>query len=453
MRHRYSSFIPYINLFADLIILNTAIVIVYHFNSEAEALKINSTSLTILLNLVWFLGVLILKPYLFSRVSFDTTKVLFRFWFILGSHLAAISLFLTFSQKIEYNRSLLIGIYLLFYLLGSIWRILFVWSIRQYRLYGFNQRKFIILGSGSDLERLITHYHLSKPELGLKHIASFGDESELNWKGGYGGVKSFMENNDIDIVYSCGNAIPADLMAYLVGLSEQKKIEIKMMFENIGFTDRRLDIEYHDYIPIIQLLPKPLYTSKEALLKRSFDSIFAFFFLLFASPLYLVLCIVTKLSSPGPIFYSQERVGLLGKPFRIYKFRSMINGAEKNGPALSTGRTDNRITKWGAFMRKTRLDELPQFYNVLIGDMSVVGPRPERQFYIDQISSLKPEYLNLLRYKPGVTSIGQVKYGYASNVGEMVDRMYIDLKYTPSFRQDMNLIFQTIGVMVLGKGK
>ena len=131
----------------------------------------------------------------------------------------------------------------------------------------------------------------------------------------------------------------------------------------------------------------------------------------------------------------------------------MYINSEQNGPALSSGKTDFRITPWGHFMRKTRLDELPQFWNVLIGDMSVVGPRPERQYFIDQIVQIAPEYVNLLKTKPGITSIGQIKYGYASDITEMIDRMSYDLTYRPSLQKDMLLIFQTLKVMIQGRGK
>ena len=153
--------------------------------------------------------------------------------------------------------------------------------------------------------------------------------------------------------------------------------------------------------------------------------------------------------------YAQERIGRDGKPFMIYKFRSMYINAEKAGPSLSQGLQDSRITPWGRFMRRTRIDELPQFYNVLMGDMSVVGPRPERQYFIDQIVELAPEYKNLLRVKPGITSIGQIKFGYAANVDEMIERLRFDLLYPErrSFFLDVWIIAQTVRVMMQGRGQ
>ena len=142
------------------------------------------------------------------------------------------------------------------------------------------------------------------------------------------------------------------------------------------------------------------------------------------------------------------------KPFYIYKFRSMYTDSEKNGPQLSSQK-DKRITKIGKFMRKTRLDETPQFYNVIKGDMSLVGPRPERQFYIDQIISKAPHYKHISKVKPGITSWGQVKYGYAENVDEMVARLKFDLLYVEnmSLTLDVKILFYTILIMLKGSGK
>src|SRR5690606_26816587 len=161
-----------------------------------------------------------------------------------------------------------------------------------------------------------------------------------------------------------------------------------------------------------------------------------------------------KWSSPGPIFYRQERIGLNGKPFHLVKFRSMYLDAEKDGPQLASD-NDPRITPIGHFMRKYRLDELPNFWNVLKGDLSLVGPRPERQFFINQIVEQEPHYRQLLKVRPGITSWGQVKYGYASNVDEMLQRLKFDILYIEnmSLLLDLKIMFYTVLVLVQGKGK
>jgi lipopolysaccharide/colanic/teichoic acid biosynthesis glycosyltransferase len=168
----------------------------------------------------------------------------------------------------------------------------------------------------------------------------------------------------------------------------------------------------------------------------------------------LYCAIRVKMSSPGPIIYSQERIGYKGKPFTIYKFRSMVLDAEAAGPALSSDH-DPRITRWGAIMRKWRLDEFPQFFNVLLGDMSLVGPRPERKFFIDQIMQVAPHYKHLLKVKPGLTSWGQVKYGYAENIEQMVERLRFDILYIEnmSLLVDFKIMIYTVLTLLEGRGK
>jgi exopolysaccharide biosynthesis polyprenyl glycosylphosphotransferase len=189
-------------------------------------------------------------------------------------------------------------------------------------------------------------------------------------------------------------------------------------------------------------------------LKRFIDITASLIALILLIPVYFILEIDVAFSSKGPVFFLQERIGINGRVFKIVKFRTMFVDAEKLGPQLSSTH-DPRITNVGRFMRKTRLDELPQFYNVIIGDMSLVGPRPERQFYIDQIAQVEPQFLELTKVRPGITSWGQVKYGYAENVEQMIQRMKYDLLYlrNRSIALDIKIMLYTILIVLKAKGK
>jgi exopolysaccharide biosynthesis polyprenyl glycosylphosphotransferase len=206
--------------------------------------------------------------------------------------------------------------------------------------------------------------------------------------------------------------------------------------------------------PFIEIAQEPI-PEWQSFLKRSMDIIFSLLAVIVLIPAYVFAVIGVKRSSPGPIIYAQVRIGRNRKPFKMYKFRSMYMDAEKDGKPQLSSKNDPRITPFGRLMRKVRLDEIPQFFCVLKGDMSLVGPRPERKYYIDEIEKQAPEYRLLLNIKPGITSWGQVKFGYAENVEQMIQRLKYDLLYLEniSIATDIKILIYTALIVMQGRGK
>jgi len=239
----------------------------------------------------------------------------------------------------------------------------------------------------------------------------------------------------------------------ILTMLEETEVVIKIIPDMQDYLMGMVKMSSIWHYPLIQV-SQDLMPPWQQSMKRLIDIIASLVALTILFPVFVVVAIGIKIGSKGPVIYSQERVGLHGHAFKMHKFRSMYSDAEKSGPQLSK-KDDARITKIGRFLRKVRLDEVPQFYSVLKGDMSLVGYRPERRYYIDKIVARAPEYRLLFKIKPGITSWGQVKYGYAENVDQMVDRLKYDLLYLEnmSLAMDFKIMIYTVLIVVQGRGK
>jgi exopolysaccharide biosynthesis polyprenyl glycosylphosphotransferase len=271
--------------------------------------------------------------------------------------------------------------------------------------------------------------------------------------GSYKDIKRIVAENQVEEVIIAIERTETGTIDEIIARLEETSVVIKIIpiMQDILFGSVKLSGIWH--APLIQISPDLLPAWQQSV-KRIIDVGASIIAMILLIPLYIFTAIGVKMSSKGPVLYSQERVGIKGKPFKMHKFRSMYSDAESTGPQLSS-ENDPRITPFGRFIRKVRLDEIPQFYTVLKGDMSLVGPRPERQYYIDQIVKRAPHYRLLLKVKPGITSWGQVKYGYASDVDEMIERLQYDILYIEnmSIAMDIKILIYTVLIVLQGRGK
>ncbi|UCG27384.1 MAG: sugar transferase [Bacteroidales bacterium] len=359
----------------------------------------------------------------------------------------------------DYYKSVLV-LFLLHFFLTYIPRLILT-SITIRRIHngaiGFNT---LLVGGNSRAVNIIKELKAQKKLAGSRIIGFVtvnrnSDHLASQYVENLGTIEDIVEiilRNKVEEVIIAIESSEQDTIGNIINKLNQTVVSIKAVPSIYDILTGRVRISSLYGTPLLEITHDLIPTWQFAL-KHVFDITISIIALILLSPLIPFLAIGIKMTSKGPVIYSHERVGRYGEPFKLYKFRTMVVDAEKNGPELSS-KNDSRITPFGRFMRKHRLDEIPNFINVLKGEMSLVGPRPERKFYIDQIMEKAPQYLHLQKVKPGITSWGQVKYGYAENVDEMVERLKYDIIYIENMTLyvDFKILIYTLITIFKGRG-
>ncbi len=323
------------------------------------------------------------------------------------------------------------------------------------RIWGFNT---LIIGTGKNALSIAYELDQMKQSLGnniIGFVATESNHTKVDQErilGTLNDLEKIIEERKIKEIIVAVDKSESNLIFNILGRSYQHDVEVKTIpsLHEIIHGGIRMSTIYA--MPLISLSQNDMPYWQQNI-KRIFDIFTSIFVLIFMSPLFLLIALKVKLSSPGPVFYKQERIGKHGKPFKMIKFRTMKVDSEVEIPLLATV-NDERVTSFGKILRKYRLDELPQFYNVLKGNMSIVGYRPERQYFIDRIVKKAPHYYLLQRISPGITSWGMVKYGYANSVDKMVERLEYDIIYIEnlSLMIDLKILIYTFKIIFNGRG-
>lgn len=445
----YYNRLPRFIFLFDVIFLNLALVIAHFMIFKSNDLNFPSQMFFLLSNLCWFSMSLLNRNHQVAQ-PLNLNDIIDKFLMTLIYQLLAVLGTIYFFKILNVSRGFVIISFAIFFFFTLVHRLFLYFFLQKNTLSADKCTKVTVLGNKRIADSLIATFS-NHPEYGYKLDEYISDE-DINRI-----TREVLLNNltvsKPDEIFICYKEMDTDSLDKLIRFGDQNSIKIKVVFDLVSNIKKGKLVKY-DNIPILHINSQTELSARVRFLKRSFDILFASTLMIAGIPVFLMLYLVTKFSSRGPAFFRQERIGKHEKPFYIYKFRSMYVDAEKFGPQLSS-ENDPRITKWGRVMRKTRLDELPQFWNVIKGEMSIVGHRPERKHFIEQITKKTPEYRKLLQYKPGITSLGQVHYGYAENVDQMCERLRYDLLYSRNvnLNSDVSIILKTVKVMVQGRGK
>ena len=454
-------------LLTDFLFINLAWVVFFHFRVSTGIFDLLVMPEFLFPMLVVYFYWLLIFSFVgmyrtwFALSRFDEISTLFKATFV-GVFLLFFFIFLDdYSHGVSSESRFLIFIYWGFFLFWvSVGRLAVRGFQRRLLINGVGRRNALLIGFNDNAHE-IQREILNHPGLGID-IVGYITLDEENLQKAYNDIKvvgvisdipSKIDELNIKEVIIVLMKFSEDVLIEIIGKCEGKNVGLKIAPDLYNILSGQARTSQLYGFPLIDINPQ-LMPVWEAKVKRFLDLVFAFMILVFTSPVMLLTSLVIKLDSRGPVLFKQERCGLNGKIFNIYKFRSMRQDAEKlTGPVWST-KDDPRITRVGKFVRKVRIDELPQIINILKGEMSLVGPRPERPFFVEKLSLEIPYYKRRLKVRPGITGWAQVKHKYDETVEDVKEKLKYDLFYIEnmSLRMDFKIMFRTVFVMLFGKG-
>ena len=449
MNSNSNRFISFLQIIGDFFFINLSFLLAYiiKFGSLNAYLSDKYFVFLMIFNLCWFVSTYFSKAYEnYQNKNIEKIIALLIRLFVL--HALLITAFWVLRKAYYFSREHLILTYGILIFLISSWRLFLQYQFNLYRRKGLHLKNVIIVGSG-ELSKELYNVFESKKELGYRFFGFFSDESEEGpfIKGKVEDVFNFCKDNKIDELYCSISDLSTEQLKTLTSFAHNNLIRIKMIPDVRGFVNRHLKIDFYDYVPVLTFRNIPLDDYFNRLIKRIFDFTFSFFVIIFIMIwLYPVIAVLIKLNSKGPVLFKQVRSGKNNKDFKCWKFRTMCLNEDSDNKQAS--KKDSRVTSIGSFLRKTSVDEMPQFFNVLFGYMSIVGPRPHMLKHTEIYSNSVNNYMFRHFVKPGITGLAQVKglRGETKDSLAMEHRIKLDMLYIEnwSFILDLKIIALTI---------
>ena len=445
--------------FGDLLHINLSFFVAYHLRFGTFELPEKYIFLLIIFNFSWIVVASFFRLYQITRINY-LEQIIYNLFKATSLHLIIMAAVLFSMKASTFSREHLIYTFLFDFILITVWRIFSLLLLKNYRRSGFNYRNVVIVGSGKIAEqlyiffsskdphgyRLLSVFYENKPKKNFDDVQMIDIEK----------LEKFCLEKKVDEIYYSMSITENEKLNKLIQFSDNNMIRLRIIPDFRSFLYRKVNVDFYGAIPVITLREEPLQDELNRIIKRVFDVIFSSIVILLIYPWLIPLAaLAIKISSKGPIFFRQLRSGIDNKEFYCYKFRTMR--VNKLSDELQACKEDPRITKIGSFMRKTNLDEFPQFLNVLIGDMSIVGPRPHMLKHTYEYSKLVDSYMVRQLVKPGITGPAQV-YGFrgeTKTTAEMEGRVELDIWYIEnwSFLLDIKMIMLTIWNMIRGEEK